>query len=187
MLYGVEVRRLDAVDHGVELHGLAQRGVCVAVYVAKKILVGKKSSTPWIMAPSSTPQITASSSTPQITAPSCSIQKRRRGVRLPSADSSGLLRVPTLPPPLHIQLPSNVRDAKRKRPAHVCACRRPAGPWLWLERALRWMRAVLVLSLRRPRPCPADSGLYVCRLPSANSSGLLRVPTLPPPLNSSAP
>jgi len=24
------------VDHGVELHGLAQRGVCVAVYVAKK-------------------------------------------------------------------------------------------------------------------------------------------------------
>ena len=42
MLYGVEVRRLDAVDHGVELHGLAQRGVCVAVYVAKKILIGKK-------------------------------------------------------------------------------------------------------------------------------------------------
>ena len=42
MLHGVEVRRLDAVDHGVELHGLAQRGVCVAVYVAKKILVGKK-------------------------------------------------------------------------------------------------------------------------------------------------
>ena len=29
------------------------------------------------------------------------------------------------------------------------------------------MRAVLVLSLRRPRPCPAGCGLYVCRLPSA--------------------
>jgi len=38
MLHGVEVTRLDAMDHGVELSGRAQRGVCVAVYVAKKIL-----------------------------------------------------------------------------------------------------------------------------------------------------
>jgi hypothetical protein len=62
------------------------------------------------------------------------------------------------------------RDAKRKRPAHVCACRRAAAFALpgW-----SWMRAVLVLSLRRPRPCPAGCGLYVCRL----RSGLLRVPT----------
>jgi hypothetical protein len=36
MLHGVEVTRLDAMDHGVELPGRAQRGVCVAVYVAKK-------------------------------------------------------------------------------------------------------------------------------------------------------
>jgi len=82
MLHGVEVRRLDAVDHGVELHALAQRGVCVAVYVAKKNPRRKKSSTPWIMAPSSTPQITASSLTPHITAPSCSIQvSTRRAVQ----------------------------------------------------------------------------------------------------------
>ena len=36
MIHGVEVRRLDAMDHGVELRGQAQRGACVAVYVAKK-------------------------------------------------------------------------------------------------------------------------------------------------------
>ena len=36
VLDGVEVTRLDAMNHGVELPSRAQRGVCVAVYVAKK-------------------------------------------------------------------------------------------------------------------------------------------------------
>jgi len=37
MLHGVEVTHLDVMDHGVELPGRAQRGVCVAVYVVKKL------------------------------------------------------------------------------------------------------------------------------------------------------
>ena len=40
MMYGVEVTRLDTVDHGVELPSLYPRGACVAGYVAVENSLG---------------------------------------------------------------------------------------------------------------------------------------------------